>query len=66
MCYEEFNKLFCKGMFKKALINILDELQRKSKKCDEENQKKNAGKTLNLSNLFGTIGKSASTAGAVE
>lgn len=27
MCYEEFNKLFCKGMFKVALINTLDKLQ---------------------------------------
>jgi len=27
MCYEEFNKLFCKGMFKVALINTLEQLQ---------------------------------------
>ena len=27
MCYEEFNKLFCKGMFKLALINTLEQLQ---------------------------------------
>lgn len=27
MCYEEFNRLFCKGMFKVALINTLDGLQ---------------------------------------
>ena len=26
MCYEEFNRLFCKGMFKRALINILEHL----------------------------------------
>jgi hypothetical protein len=23
MCYEEFNRLFCKGMFKVALINTI-------------------------------------------
>lgn len=27
MCYDEFNKVFCKGMFKVALINTLDSLQ---------------------------------------
>ena len=27
MCQEEFKKLFCKGMFKKALIDIIDKLQ---------------------------------------
>ena len=27
MCLDEFNKLFCKGLFKEALINTLDSLQ---------------------------------------
>jgi|TARA_B110000285_G_scaffold223949_1_gene280121 hypothetical protein len=27
MCYEEFNRLFCKGMFKFALINTINGLQ---------------------------------------
>lgn len=27
MCYDEFNKLFCKGMFKVALINTLENLK---------------------------------------
>ena len=26
MCYEEFNRLFCKGMFKVALINTIQKL----------------------------------------
>jgi hypothetical protein len=28
MCQEEFKNLFCKGMFKKALIGIIDKLQK--------------------------------------
>jgi len=27
LCYEEFNKLFCRGMFKVALINTINSLQ---------------------------------------
>ena len=34
MCYEEFNKLFCKGMFKVALINTLDKLQHQGAAAD--------------------------------
>jgi hypothetical protein len=28
MCFEEFNRLFCKGIFKYALINIIKKLQK--------------------------------------
>jgi hypothetical protein len=30
MCYEEFNRLFCKGMFKVALINTIQKLTEQS------------------------------------
>lgn len=37
MSFDEFNKLFCKGMFKQALIETLDQLNKEGGKDDDEN-----------------------------
>ena len=42
MCYDEFNRLFCRGMFKAALINTLNSLNK---------PQSNFGKSGNWSNL---------------
>lgn len=48
MCYEEFNRLFCKGMFKRALINILEHLQKKSKSGDDDSPSSKANSSKDL------------------
>ena len=36
MCFEEFNRLFCKGMIKYALINIIAKLQDQGNQIKKE------------------------------
>ena len=38
ICFDEFLKIFCRGMFKQALINTIDKLQRSPTPVEGESE----------------------------